>query len=56
MNVTAHQEKEKNEETKSGMNKAEENRRPILEKLCVALLRSFRRQHSEKMISGGCPG
>ena len=26
-----------------------ENRRPILEKLCAALLRSFRGQHSEKM-------
>ena len=26
-----------------------ENRRPILKKLCVALLRSFREQHSEKM-------
>ena len=26
-----------------------ENRRPILKKLCAALLRSFRGQHSEKM-------
>ena len=26
-----------------------ENRRPILKMLCAALLRSFRRQHSEKM-------
>ena len=25
------------------------NRRPILKKLCAALLRSFRGQHSEKM-------
>ena len=27
-----------------------ENRRPILKKLCAALLRSFRGQHSEKMM------
>ena len=47
MNVTAHQE-EKNEETKKGRRK-EKNRRPILKKLCAALLRSFRGQHSEKM-------
>ena len=26
-----------------------ENRRPILKKLCAALLRSFRGQHSEKI-------
>ena len=32
-----------------------ENRRPILKMLCAALLRSFRVQHSEKMI-GECPG
>ena len=32
-----------------------ENRRPILKKLCAALLRSFRGQHSEK-INGECPG
>ena len=51
MNVTAHQE-EKNEETKIGKRKAREervNRRPILKKLCAALLQSFRGQHSEKM-------
>ena len=49
MNVTAHQEKEKNEETKKGRRKKRENRRPILKKLRAALLRSFREQHSEKM-------
>ena len=31
-----------------------ENRRPILKKLCAALLRSFKGQHSEKM--KGVPG
>ena len=46
MNVTAHQEKE---ETKKQEKRKRENRRPILKMLCVALLRSFRRQHSEKM-------
>ena len=49
MNVTAHQEKEKNEETKTGKRRAGEERRPILRKLCAALLRSFSGQHSEKM-------
>ena len=53
MNVTAHQEKKKNKETKTGKRRAGEkkkrNRRPILKKLCAALLRSFRGQHSEKM-------
>ena len=53
MNVTAYQEKEKNEETKTGKRRAEkrerENRRLILRKLCAALLRPFRGQHSEKM-------
>ena len=29
--------------------KKKENRRPILKKLCAALLRSFRGQHSKKM-------
>ena len=52
MNVTAHQEKKKNKETKKGKRRAGErerkNRRPILKKLCAALLRSFRGQHSEK--------
>ena len=46
MNVTAHQEKEKNEETKTGKRSAKkgerENRRPILKKLCATLLRSFK--------------
>ena len=54
MNVTAHQEKEKNKETKTGKRRGgekrrRENRRPILKKLFAALLRSFREQHSEKM-------
>ena len=47
MNVTAHQEKEKNEETKKG--KRKESGRPILKMLCAALLRSFSGQQSEKM-------
>ena len=53
MNVTAHQEKKENEETKKDKRGAgerkRENRRPILRKLCAAFLRSFRGQHSEKM-------
>ena len=49
MNVTAHQEKEENKETKKGRRKKGENRRPILKMLCVALLRLFRGQHSKKM-------
>ena len=55
MNVTAQQQKEENEQTKKGKRgqekskKKRENRRPILKKLCAALLRSFRGQHSEKM-------
>ena len=51
MNVTAHQEEEKTEETKTGKRGQEkrEKRRPILRKLCAALLRSFRGQHREKM-------
>ena len=53
MNVTAHPEKEKKEETKKAKQGQEkrkrENKRPILKKLCAALLRSFRWQHSEKM-------
>ena len=51
MNVTAHQEKEKNEETMMGKRKAGEERRqlPILKKLCAALLQSFRGQHGKKM-------
>ena len=48
MNVTAHQEKEENEDTKKGKKKRG-NRQPILKKLCAALLQSFREQHSEKM-------
>ena len=47
MNVTAHQEKKKNEETKKGKRReGEEKERkqatPVLKKLCAALLRSFR--------------
>ena len=50
MNVTAHQEKEKNEETKTGKRREErENKQSILRKLCAALLQPFRGQHSEKM-------
>ena len=41
--VAAHQKKEKNEGTKAGKRKTGEGRkRPILKKLCAALLRSFR--------------
>ena len=52
MNATAYQVKEKNKERKTGNRTAEEereNRQPILKKLCAALLRSFRGQHSKKM-------
>ena len=50
MNVTAHQEKEENEETKKGMRVAGEKRkRKQATELCAALLRSLRGQHSEKM-------
>ena len=54
MNVTAHQEKE-TKKGKRGAGEKKENRRPILKKLCAALLRSFRRQHSEK-IKGSARG
>ena len=47
MNVTAYQEKQKNTDTKTGKRREGENRRPILGKLCAALLQSFREQHSE---------
>ena len=51
MNVTAHQEKEKNDETKAGKKRAgeRENRRSILRKLCAALLQLVRGQHSKKI-------
>ena len=52
INVTAHQKKKKNDETNKGKRevgeKKRENKLPILKKLCAALLRSFKRQHSEK--------
>ena len=53
MNVTAHQEKKKNEKTKTGKIKAgeERRRRPISKRLCFALLRLFRGQHGEKIVS-----
>ena len=44
------QEKKKNEETKTGKKKRED-RQLILEKLCAALLRSFKKQHGEQMFS-----
>ena len=51
MNVSAHQEK-KNEEKKKGKRRQEErkgeNRRPILKKLCVSLLRSLRGSIAKK--------
>ena len=51
MNVTAHQEKKKNEETKKGKRGAGEKRKKkpatdLKEAVCC-LLRSFRGQHSE---------
>ena len=53
INATAHQEKEENEETKKDKRGAgeikRENKRPSLRKLCAALLRFFRGQHSQKM-------
>ena len=50
------QEKKKNGETKTGKKKGED-RRPILEKLCAALLRLFKKQQGEKMVSvRGVPG
>ena len=53
MNITAHQQKEENEETKKSKREAaakkKRNRRLILKKLCAALLRSFRGQHSDKI-------
>ena len=50
MNVTAHQENEETKKGKVGQKKRKrENKRPILRKLCAALLRSFRGQHSKKM-------
>ena len=53
MNAAAHQEQERNEETKTDKRRAGEKRkkkqRTILKKLCAALLRSFRGQHSKKM-------
>ena len=51
MIATAHQEKEKNEKTKKTREGQEKrkSRQPILKKLCVALLRLFRGQHSKKM-------
>ena len=49
MNVAAHQEKEKNEETKTRQEKRED-REPILKKLRVAFLWSFRGQHGKKIV------
>ena len=45
MNVAAHQQREKNEETKTG----KEGRRSILKEPCAAPLRSFWGQQGEKM-------
>ena len=54
MNVSAHQEKEKNEKTLK--RKAGEDR-PILKRLRATLLRSFRGLHGEKMVCvRGVPG
>ena len=50
MSVAAHQHKEKNE--KMGKREAgeEKNSRPVLKRPHAALLRSFRRQYSKKMV------
>ena len=59
MNVAACQDKEKNEETKTGKRrqKKREDRRPILKKLLASLMQSFRGQHGEKMVyARGVPG
>ena len=54
---SAHQEKERDEETKTGKRKVREDRQSILKKLCAALLLSFKRQHCEKMVCAkGVPG
>ena len=51
MNVTAHQEKKKDGEPKTGKRKAGEGRRQAidLKNLCAALLRSFMGQQGEEM-------
>ena len=51
MNVTAHQEKKKKNETKTGKRRIgkKKNRRPILKKLCATILRSCRGKHIEKV-------
>ena len=55
MNVTAPSREE--DETKTDMKKAGERKsRPIVKKLCAALLRSFREKHGEKMVGGERPG
>ena len=55
MNVTAHQEKEKNEETKTGIKKTVEDRRLILEKPCATYCRRSESSMA-KNCSRGVPG
>ena len=52
MNVTAHQERRmrRQRRAREGQTKRKrEKKRPILKKLCAALLQSFRGQHSKKI-------
>ena len=59
MNVAAYQEKEKNNEVKTGKRKAGEGIRLATDfkEECAALLRLFRGKHCEKwFVRGECPG
>ena len=58
MSVAAHQEQKENENTgEREAGKEEKNSQPISERLRAALLRSFRKQHGEKMVCvRGVPG
>ena len=54
MNFAAHQEKERNEKTGKRRAGEDEDKRLILKRLRVTLLRSFKGQHGEK--NGLCEG
>ena len=53
MNVTAHQEKEKNEEMRKGRRK--KNRRPVLKKLCAAGTSAVVQGEAYRKNEGKCP-